>query len=253
MKKVLLLLASAVVAFAACQEKPDDNGGIIDDNGGNGGNNTGTVASLAGSNYYPILMDAVTFDKIKDKVAADLRAQDGGDENSTRPLYVWAGYAGAEAAGLNFYGNAEGFTCFSVTGTAGWSGFGIFLKKSDAGFAKMAELAKGGYYLHFAYRGPAGVAHCLYPAWGGKEYRMSIGDGEKFVDQGNAYEFLAPISNGGRFVANEWNEYEIALSDTGLDFTAPAAEEGGQNIFCGLSGNVAGTLLQIDAVFFYKK
>ena len=250
MKKALLFAAAAVIALVACN-KPDNGGEIIDD-GGNGGSQQ-LAASLSGSNYYPILMDAVTFEKIQNKVVADLRAQDGGDDASTRPLYVWAGYAGADAAGLNFYGNAEGFTCFSVTGTAGWSGFGIFLKKADAGFAKMAELAKGGYYLHFAYKGPAGVAHCLYPAWGGKECRMSIGDGEKFVDNGTAYEFLAPISNGGKFVANEWNEYEISIADTGLDFTAPPAEDGGQNIFCGLSGNTAGTLLQIDAVFFYKK
>jgi hypothetical protein len=252
MKKFFLFAAAALMAFAACEQNPVDNGGIIDDNGGNGGQ-TETVASLNGSNYYPILMDAVTFEKIQSKVAADLRAQDGGDENSTRPLYIWNGYDGAESAGLNFYGNAEGFTCFSVNGAGGWSGFGIFLKKTDAGFAKMADLAKGGYYLHFAYRGPAGVSHCLYPAWGGKEYRVSIGDGAKFEDGGVAYDFVAPISNGGKFIANEWNEYEIALSDTGLDFTAPAAEEGGQNIFCGLSGGVAGTLLQIDAVFFYKK
>ncbi|MCR5018003.1 MAG: hypothetical protein K6A64_04335 [Bacteroidales bacterium] len=252
MKKYLLIAAAALMAFAACEKDPENGGEIIDD-GGNGGNgNTETVSSLNGSNYYPILMDAVTFEKIKSKVVADLRAQDGGDAESTRPLYIWSGYSGAEAAGLNFYGNAEGFTCFSVNGGV-WSGFGVFLKKTDPGFAKMAELAKGGYYLHFALKGPAGVSHCIYPAWGGKEYRVSVGDGAKFADGDNTYDFIAPISNGGKFVANEWNEYEIALSDTGLDYTAPAAEEAGQNIFCGLSGSVAGTLLQIDAAFFYKK
>ena len=258
MKKVFLLLASCVLvaglalSAVSCDPKvdPDDPGGLIDDPDGPDKPDTptdNTPASLKGSNYYVIAMDGITFDKIADKVALDLRPDD-----VTKFLYVWNGYAGATADGLNFYGNTEGYTSLEVTEGAGWSGLGYFIQKATPGFEKLNSIGSG-YYLHFAYQGAANVTHCLYPAWGGKEYRMSVGGGAKFVDNGAEYDFLKPISNNGSFVANEWNEYEIAIPDTGLDYTAAPAEDGGQNVFCALSGGVAGTKLQFDAVFIYKK
>lgn len=265
----MLLASCAVVAglafsTASCSkdddkekggnELIDDGGDDDDDNGGNGGNggSTTTPASLQGSNYYPILIDAISYETIAGKVVADLRAQDGGDAASTRPLYVWNGYEGATANGLNFYGNAEGYTSLQVYADAGWSGFGIFLKKEDPGFAKMAEIT-GDYYFHFAYKGADGVSHAFYPGWGSSVYRMTIGNGAEFNDNGTIFPKINPISNDGKFVPNEWNEYEVKVSDMGIDFTAEPAEAGGQNILCALSGGVAGTTISLDAVFFYKK
>lgn len=255
MKKIFAIFGALALLVSCNKDNKTDNGSIIDD-GGNGGT-TELHQSLKGSNYYPILMDQTTFDKIASKVAADLRCQDGGDAASTRPMYIWNGYAGNTASGLSFYGGADGFTSLVVNDQnpevgSRWSGQGIFVKKTDPGFDKIKEIGAG-YYFHFAYKGAAGVSHCVYPTWGGKEYRVSIGEGEKFVDQGNAYDFIAPISNGGKFVANEWNEYEIAISDTGINFAAEANEAAGNNIFCSLSGGVNGTVLNLDAVFFYKK
>lgn len=254
MKKIFLIMLAGVLSFGilavSCTDQNNpDNQGLIDD--GNGGEDESLPACLKGTNYYPILMDGVTFEKIQNKVVADWRPT---DLEGTRPLYIWNGYEAATAEGLNFFGNTEGYTAFTVIADAGWSGFGIFLKKDDAGFAERSKI-DGTYVLHFAYKGKAGEVHCIYPAWGSKEGRRSVGDpsAAKFEDQGNVYDFLTPISNDGQFVANEWNEYEVAISEYGLDYTADAAEAGGQNIFCALSGGVAGKALNLDAVFIYKK
>ncbi len=255
MKKVFMLLASLAVVFAmaSCGKDKGGDDNLIDD--GDGKTEENLHASLKGSEYYPIIMDAETFAKIEKKVAADLRPN---DESSF--LYVWNGYEGATAEGLNFYGVAGEYTSLSVANNAGWSGFGLNVITLLPNFDKIAKIS-GDYYLHFCYKGAAGVSHCVYPTWGGKEYRVSVGDGSKFEDNGNAYDFVNPISNNGKFVANEWNEYEIKISDTGIDFTAAPQEdkstfgEGvkGNNIFCALSGGVAGTVINLDAVFFYKK
>lgn len=253
MKKVFMLLASLAVVFAMASCGKDNKGGddnLIDDKGGNTEENL--HASLQGSDYYVLLMDGETYGKIEKKVKADIRMQDGGDAEATRPLYIWNGYAGGTAEGLNFYGVAGEYMCLQVTAGAGWSGFGLFLKKTDPSFDKIKEI-NGDYYFHFCYKGAANTVHALYPWWGATPYKMSVGEGAKFNDNGAEFDFVQPISNGGKFVANEWNEYEIKVSDMGIDFSAAAAEEGGQNLFCGLSGGVEGTTLNLDAIFFYKK
>ena len=50
-------------------------------------------------------------------------------------------------------------------------------------------------------------------------------------------------------MANEWNEYEISISDFGIDYTTTSKG----NYFSVLSGGVAGTTLDLDAIFYYKK
>lgn len=254
MKKVFMLLASLAVVFAMASCGKDNKGGddnLIDDKGGNTEENL--HASLQGSDYYVLLMDGETFGKIEKKVKADIRMQDGADATSTRPLYIWHGYVGVEAKeGLNFYGVAGEYMSLKVQQTEGWSGFGHYLKVSDPNFDKMKEI-NGDYYFHFCYKGAANTVHALYPWWGNKKYQMSVGEGSKFNDNGTLFDFVNPISNGGKFVANEWNEYEVKVSDMGIDFTTAPGEEGGQNLFCGLSGGVNGTVINLDAVFFYKK
>ena len=252
MKKVFMLLASLAVVFAMASCGKDNKGGddnLIDDKGGNTEENL--HASLQGSDYYVLLMDGETFGKIEKKVKADIRMQDGADGEATRPLYIWNGYAGGTAAGLNFYGVAGEYMCLQVTAGAGWSGFGHFMKITDPNFGKMKEIT-GDYYFHFCYKGAANTVHALYPWWGPEAtgaYKFSVGEGTAFDN----LPFVNPISNGGKFVANEWNEYEIKVSDMGIDFTADPAQADGQNIFCGLSGGVEGTTINLDAVFFYKK
>lgn len=126
MKKYFMYLLAAVLSFGlmAVSCTPQNNGDddLIDDDLGGGG--AAAKSCLEGTNYYPILLDATTFAKIQDKVVADWRPT---DLEGTRPLYIWNGYDGATAEGLNFFGNTEGYTSFSVKADAGWSGFGIFL------------------------------------------------------------------------------------------------------------------------------
>lgn len=255
MKKYFMIVMAAVLSLGllavSCKKPANGDDDLIDNPIDNPDDGKTGASCLEGSNYYPILMDGVTYEKIASKVVADWRPT---ELEGTRPLYIWNGYEGATAEGLNFFGNTEGYTAFSVVANAGWSGFGIFLKNDDPGFAEHSKI-DGTYVLHFAYKGKAGEVHCVYPAWGGKEGRRSVGDpaAAKFEDQGNVYDFLTPISNNGQFVANDWNEYEVPISEYGLDYTANAAEDGGQNIFCALSGGLAGVTLNLDAVFIYKK
>ena len=62
------------------------------------------------------------------------------------------------------------------------------------------------------------------------------------------YDAISPV--GGTFKAGLWNEYEIALTDTGLNYTQAAKAD---NLVSILSGGVTGTTLDVDAMFFYKK
>ena len=100
--------------------------------------------------------------------------------------------------------------------------------------------------FHFAYKGAAGVPQCGIVGWNGKEYKFSFGDGI-FVDNGTSYPQVLPVS--GKFVANEWNEYEISISVFGIDYTTTSIG----NYFSFLSGGVADTTLDLDAIFYYKK
>lgn len=251
MKKVFMLLASLAVVFAMASCGKDNKGGddnLIDDKGGNTEENL--HASLKGSDYYVLLMDGETFGKIEKKVKADIRFQDGGDGAATRPLYIWNGYAGGTAEGLNFYGVAGEYMCLQVTAGAGWSGFGQNVKNTDPSWDKVKEI-NGDYYFHFCYKGADKVSHAFYVTVGEPAYHMTIGNGDPFNDNGTIFPAINPISNNGKFVANEWNEYEVKVSDMGLDFSAISGND--FNLLCGLSGGVEGTTINLDAIFFYKK
>lgn len=260
-KYFMILMAFAIsVSLVATSCTPttnnDDEEDLIDDpNSGDnseGGEATTTEASLSGTNYYPIIMDGTTFDKLAGKVAVDLRPDD-----ANKFLYVWDGtYAGATASGLNFYGIAGEYTALTVT-NVGWSGAGYFITSKVDGFDKIAQLNEAGYYFHVAYKGAASVAHACYIVWGdGNLYRFVLGEGQTEVE-GVMTQALKPINNDGAFVAGEWNEYEFSLADAGVDFThtlsANADGVAGSNIFCFLSGGNSGTAINLDAAFFYKK
>jgi len=254
MKKVFLFAAAALFALASCQGvDPDDNGGLIDDNGGDNGGGTETElhASLSGSNYYLIQMDGTTAESIASKVVADYRP-DGAGKN----LWVWEGtYAGGTPSGLNFYGLTEGWVCLEVVAGPGWSGAGWQVNNKEgqaADWLKMKDLANGtsNYYLHVAYKGAANEAHILgfgYAAGG--EYKFAVGQGS-MEDAGVTYNAIAPINNDGTFDPKEWNEYEVKLSDMGIDFSQDITDA---NVFWCLSGGVGGKQINLDAVFVYKK
>lgn len=247
MKKVLLFVAAAMFVFASCGKVDPNNGGLIDDNGGD--NTENLHASLKGSNYYLIVMDGTTSEKIASKVVADYRPDDNG-----KNLWVWEGtYAGGTPSGLSFYGLTEGWVCLEVT-TVGWSGAGWQVNNKEGkapDWLKMKDLATdtGKYYLHVGYKGAAGKAHILGFGYGGAEYKFAVGEGT-LDDAGVTYTAINPINNGGKFDAKEWNEYEVKLSDMGIDFSKDCTDA---NVFWCLSGGETGKQINLDAVFVYKK
>ena len=247
MKQYFLMLGAALLSIALVSCKKDDKNDTLkeDENGGNS-----IYPSLNGTNYYPIVLDETTAKEIESRIVCDLRPNDG-----TNNLWVWDNtYAGSESAGLSFYGLTEGWVSLKV-GTVGWSGAGWNVTKEAPNFSKLADIAQSpkSYYLHIGYKGAAGVAHELQLVYSTQEKKFTVGDGEY---DGRAA--LAPISNDGKFVANEWNEYEISIADLGIDYTVDLVDSEGKpaagtNVFVCLSGGETGVEINLDAVFIYKK
>lgn len=271
MKKTLMTIAALLVAagmvMVSCQKPaaPKDDNALVDDEtpGGDqpggetpGGDQPGgeepgddTPASLKGSNYYLIVFDGTTYETIKDKVVADYRP-----DNAAKNLYVWEGtYVGGEASGLSFYGTTEGWVCLKVT-SVGWSGAGWNINNKEGAapdWVKMKNLATDTdkYYLHVGYKGAANDAHILQLNYGGAKYTFAVGEGS-LEDSGVSYSAIAPVNNGGKFDSREWNEYEVKLSDMGIDFSKDSTDD---NVFVCLSGGTTGKEINLDAVFIYKK
>jgi len=250
MKKIftMLAIAASVMAVSCGKDNGDDNGGSTKKEENKTEVKTDENASLKGSNYYVIAMDATSYESISSKVTADLRPDD-----TNRFLYVWEGtYEGGSASGVNFYGNADGYTDLIVT-SVGWSGAGYFVSAADASASKFAAIAAdpANYYLHVGYKGKAGLAHMLSLVYGTSSYAFAVGEGS-FTDGGTGVTKTALTPTSGAFAANEWNEYEISIKDTGVDFSQSFPSDG-TNIFTFLSGGETGTEIALDAVFIYKK
>lgn len=270
MKKIFAMLAVAATLLAVSCAKDDNKGGStkIDDQ-----TQTGDLpAALQHSAFIPIVLDGVTFESIKSKVTVDLRVDD-----KTNNLWVWSGtYTPGDGAGLNFFGNTEGYVSLKV-GTVGWSGAGfcvyntfkpegseetfVAAKNPIAAIKSSIGAAPEDWVLHVAYKGNARVAHILGVDYStGGKYSFAIGEGS-LVDGGITYNAIAPKS--GEFEAGEWMEYEIPVADLGIDFSAdlpvaPYEEEGktvypGYNVLFCLSGATTGNEINLDAVYFYKK
>ena len=249
---IATLLIAAGMVLVSCDKPDNGNNALVDDetgkedNGGNTGDNA--AASLNGSNYYLIAMESVTAEAIASKVVADYRPDDNG-----KNLWVWEGtYEGGTPSGLSFYGTTEGWICLKVT-SVGWSGAGWNVNNKDGqapDWAKMKDIAAepDKYYLHLAYKGAANQAHIIGFGYG-TEYKFGIGEGS-LEDAGVTYNAIAPINNGGKFDSKEWNEYEIKLSDMGIDFSANVTDA---NVLFVLSGGTTGKEINLDAVFIYKK
>lgn len=277
MKKTFLhfamLFAASMMVFSACEpeEKPDDNGGLKDpteqpggnenENPGNenenpggnenenpGGNQGGTTdeyPSLNGTEYVTIALDEYTTAALGTKIKTSYQLDD-----VNVFLYVWENtYLAGTPSGLNFYGEAAGWSSL-VVGNVGWSGAGWCVTNPEyvpAFVDSTSDLSN--WYFHIGYKGAANVAHIVILYWQGGEYKFAIGQGS-LADAGVTYTALAPTS--GTFQPNVWNEYEVCLADTGFNYAADNTTLKA-NLAAFLSGGVAGTTIDVDAVFFYKK
>lgn len=262
-KSFMMLCAGALLAgftFTSCEKDNGSNGSdaIIDDNGdGNGSENL--HASLQGSDYYVLFLDDDSFASIEDKVVADFRPSVIDGETYIN-IDVWSNtYTAGTNSGLGFYGAATGWVSF-VVGSAGWSGGAWDLYNGVVDVPdvdKVTAIADDldSYYLHFAYKTTqTGRSHMFYMCWPSADYagtKFAVGD-TPYVDAGISYEPIAPVNNDGTFTVGEWNEYEVPLKDMGLDFSQEPMKAA-INLLAFLSGATAGTTLDMDAIFIYKK
>lgn len=267
--KFATMFAAAMFVLASCEKPGDDdnsgNGGLKDpdteqgdnnqggnnqggnDQGGNnqGGTDDGIHPSLKGSEYVTISLDEFSTAAIQNKIKASYQLDD-----TNVFFYVWENtYAGGTSAGLNFYGEATGWSSL-IVGNVGWSGAGWCVTNPEyipAFVDSSADLSN--WYFHIAYKGAANVAQCIVLYWQGGEHKFAIGQGS-FTDNGVTYQAIAPTS--GTFQPNVWNEYEYCLANTGFNYSA-ANTVSKANLAAVLSGGVPGTTCDLDAVFFYKK
>lgn len=207
-----------------------------DNTGGNG-----TPGEVKGSQIWPIILDGVTYAANESKVVASFQPND-----VDQFLYVWEGtYIGGEAAGMNAMGNAEGYTSLSV-GTVGWSGAGFNLNENAANMEKCRELRDAivadpdNYFLHMAIKSTDQGSHTFY---------VLNSDLTKFV-MGTPFDGGTTVENFTR--DGKWYHYDIPMAQY-ANALASADLTKGANVFVMLSGGTPGIVLNLDAVYFYKK
>ena len=197
---------------------------------------------LKGSKVWPLILDGTTLEANASKVAASFQPND-----VDQFLYVWDGtYAGAEATGLNFHGNGDGYLSL-VVGGAGWAGAGFCLTEAGNGWEAAEALraaivaAPDDYFLHLAIKSTDNFSHCFY---------LMGNEGTKFVLGTNGV-YDGPIYKD--FARDgSWQEFDIPMSSYASALaTAPVVA--GVNVFVMLTEGVSGALLNLDAVYFYKK
>ncbi|MGQ1947102.1 Ig-like domain-containing protein [Geofilum sp. OHC36d9] len=200
--------------------------------------------SLQGSNYYPIQLDASTYEYIKDKVVVDLRPNE-----ETKFLYVWEStLITGSPSGLNFYGQAESWVSLVVS-NVGWSGAGFFVG-DDFGVIDMTDLYANpqDYVFHVALKSAQETSSYLFKF---KDGESSVGiciGSSVFVDGDSSFEPYADFTRD-----NEWHSIEIPvtkLNELGLFYSNTFSNN---NVLEVLAGGTSGTTLDLDAMFFYKK
>lgn len=201
-------------------------------------------ASLQGSDYFIFQMDGVTSEKIASKIVADLRVDD-----VTKFLYIWENtYSEGTTQGLNFYGEPEDWVSLDVL-SVGWSGFAYNVTDLDLLNKLSAIMADAkNYYFHIAIKSTDNASHLLFLDGTAGSGKICVGEAA-FVDKGVTYQPVAGLKRDG-----SWNEIEVCMADLlaqGLSYGNN--NTAALNVFGALSGGTAGTNLQFDAAFIYKK
>ncbi len=198
--------------------------------------------SLNGTEYYPLILDGVTAVKLGTKIKADLRP-----DELTKFLYVWDNtFAPGTTSGPNFYGEVEGWTSLTV-GTVGWSGGGFNIN-DNALTDKLVAITNNpdNYYLHIGMKSK-GNAIYVFGMDGQSNVKFAIG-ASAFNDNGTMIQPLADFDRDG-----EWQQIEIPMSTLKANGLLYSTGMGAKNILWFLAGGVAGTTMDMDAVFIYKK
>ncbi len=236
-KLSLFLMAILFIAFTttSCSKKDDTTKEETEEPGDGDGTGGTTSASLKGSDYYLIALDATTEKKIASKIKGDFRTDD-----LNMFLYIWEStYSAGSSVGPNSFGEVEGWTSL-VVNSVGWSGCGF--SPASTKTIKLDALTDD-YKLRFAMKSKDNATHQILLFDGTNTAKITIGASD--------FEGVAPYTNFTR--DGEWHEIEIPVSvlkDKGLRYTSAGFNSG--NLLAVLSGPVAGTKLDIDGIFFYK-
>lgn len=214
--------------------------------------------SLQGSEYYVFQLDETTIKKMRSRVKADLRANDGGDGSNTHSFFIWEDtYSSGTTSGRNFYGEAEGWYSFQVL-SKGWSGGGLNIHDAadqQGGVADMNPLSAimanpADYVFHIAMKSTDNATHMIQLGGSaGSKGSVAIGAAD-YNDNGTIIKAVADFTRDG-----SWGEIEIPMTtftNQGLQYASNNMGDG-INALVFLSGGQAGTMLQFDACFIYKK
>lgn len=228
--------ASCIVTVVA-EGSGDDN---EDDNETPGADH----ASLQGSEYYIFQLDETNAQKIASKIVADFRP-----DNNIKNLFIWdETYIAGTTQGLNFYGEPEAWVSLDVL-SVGWSGFAYNVEDLELLNKLSAIMANPeNYYFHIAIKSTDNASHLLFLDGTAGSGKICVGE-TAFVDKGVTYQPVAGLTRDG-----SWNEIEVCMADLvaqGLSYGN--SNTAALNVFGALSGGVAGTNLQFDAAFIYKK
>lgn len=212
---------------------------VVSKDGGKPGSKTITASKI-----WPVVLDGVTAEANKNLIAGDLRVDD-----TNNFLDVWAAgetYIAGEGTGMNFFGNSEGYVALQVAPNMTWSGGGFRL--GDASVKVAEELRQAivadpdNFFLHIAMKATTTGNHQFY-TFGDAATSFAIGSGT--IEAG---QVVGDFPRDGA-----WHEFNVPMAQfvstlSGMTFPAKNTY-----ILCMLSGAQAGSQLNLDAVYFYKK
>jgi uncharacterized protein YjdB/beta-glucanase (GH16 family) len=204
-----------------------------------------TINSLLGSNYFVVQLGEQTLTQIKDRVVYDFRPNRTNNE-----LQVWSStFDGQPGTTSDSYGNNDNWLHMVVL-DQGWSG-AAYLTSPAANTLDLRRLydERDKYCFHVALKSTQ--AECAYTftfSDGTDEARIVIGNCPDGDDIAPRYDF---VRNG------EWQEINIPLSLPEFNalyesvITTPAVNVVAVVAFS--AGGTQGTVLDMDALFFYKR
>lgn len=206
------------------------------------------AGALKGSKVWPIILDGDAYTANEDKIVASFQPNgDAGnpDAGGDQFLYVWENtYAAGDGESMNSLGNF-GYT--SLTVVAGWAGMGYCLTEKGTGWEAAKALNDAivanpdQYALHLAIKSADNAAHCFY-FMGSEDTKFVLGS--KSVYDGPV---KADFTRDGA-----WHEFDIEMADYAAAL-AKADVTAGVNVFVALTEGTLGAMLNLDAVYFYKK
>lgn len=243
---VVTALCGDIIANCAVNVKEASEGGEVI---------TTDYECLKGSDYYVFQIDEQSAKTISSKIKLDLRPDD-----TTKWLYIWENtYSAGTTTGKNHFNLAEGWVSLTV-GNVGWSGSSLCYGTEGTADVDLSALNDvyqhpDEYTFHIAMKSTDNAAHLLI-LYGAESSEAKFAIGGDYTDTDNVTTYLKKwdLSRDG-----EWNELEMSMKDVidagiiypetwKVGITAKPA-----NLVAFLSGGVAGTSLQYDAMFIYKK